>query len=85
MPSAEDEAVAREQADGVRRLVSTELPVKLHLIDGLRFRDVSDRLGIPAATAATRIRRGKRRLRTLIAATLTGTATSSDEQRSKTA
>jgi len=66
-PSAEDEAVARE------------LPVALHLIGGLRFRDVSERLGIPPATAATRIRRGKRRLRLLLA------ATPSTDQRSKTA
>ncbi len=69
VPSAEDEAVAHDEAWRVRRLVATELPVALHLIGGLRFRDVSERLGIPPATAATRIRRGKRRLRTLLEAT----------------
>ncbi len=78
-PSAEDEAVARDEARRVERLVAGELPVALHLIGGLRFRDVSERLGIPPATAATRIRRGKRRLRLLLA------ATPSTDQRSKTA
>jgi len=84
-PSAEDEALARDEARRVERLVATELPVALHLIGGLRFRDVSERLGIPAATAATRIRRGKRRLRTLIEATFAYEATPSHDQRSKTA
>jgi RNA polymerase sigma-70 factor (ECF subfamily) len=84
-PSAEDEAVARDEARRVASLVATELPVALHLIDGLRFRDVSERLGIPAATAATRIRRGKLRLRTVLAAQFALEATSSPVPRSKTA
>jgi RNA polymerase sigma-70 factor, ECF subfamily len=66
--SAEDEAVADDEARHLRRLLATEVPVALHLIEGLRFRDVGERLGIPRATAATRIRRGKRRLRALLAA-----------------
>lgn len=78
-PSAEDEAVAFDEAQRVARLVATEVPVALHLIGGLRFRDVSERLGIPPATAATRIRRGKRRLRELLK------ATTAPDQRSLTA
>jgi RNA polymerase sigma-70 factor (ECF subfamily) len=85
VPSAEDEALAREQARRVAQLVATELPVKLHLIDGLRFCDVSERLGIPAATAATRIRRGKHRLRTLLHNGFSLPATPANQQRSKTA
>jgi RNA polymerase sigma factor (sigma-70 family) len=84
-PSAEDEALARDEARRVQRLVATELPVAMHLIGGLRFRDVSERLGIPAATAATRIRRGKRRLRSLLEASFAYEATPSNDQRSKTA
>lgn len=78
-PSAEDVAVALEEAGRVRRLVANEVPVALHLIDGLRFLDVGERLGIPPATAATRIRRGKRRLRVLLG------APSTHDERSKTA
>lgn len=84
-PSAEDEAVARDESRRVASLVASELPVALHLIDGLRFRDVSERLGIPAATAATRIRRGKLRLRHLLTAQLAREATSSPVPRSKIA
>jgi len=69
VPSAEDDALARMETQRVHSLVRRELPVALHVIEGLRFRDVSLRLGIPAATAATRIRRGKRRLRESLAAT----------------
>jgi len=85
MPSAEDEMLARDEARTVVRVVATELPVALHLIEGLRFRDVSERLGIPAATAATRIRRGKRRIRALLAPSFAPPATPYDNPRSKTA
>ncbi len=79
LPSAEDEALANAEARRVTALVAVELPVALHLLHGLRFRDVGERLGIPPATAATRIRRGKRRLRALLA------ATTAHDERSKTA
>ncbi|GAC1419336.1 MAG: hypothetical protein NVSMB5_11180 [Candidatus Velthaea sp.] len=69
VPSAEDDALAKAEARYVRSLVHREVPVALHVIDGLRFRDISERLGIPPATAATRIRRGKGRLRALLGAT----------------
>ncbi|GAC1541469.1 MAG: hypothetical protein NVS2B17_18910 [Candidatus Velthaea sp.] len=69
VPSAEDDALAKADAQHVRSLVRSEVPVALHVIEGLRFRDISDRLGIPPATAATRVRRGKRRLRALLEAT----------------
>lgn len=85
VPSAEDEALARDESRRVVSLVATEVPVALHLIEGLRFRDVSERLGIPAATAATRIRRGKRRLRALLATTFSPEATTSNVLRSKPA
>jgi RNA polymerase sigma-70 factor (ECF subfamily) len=84
-PSAEEEALAFEERLRVGRLVAAEVPVALHLIDGLRFRDVSERLGIPAATAATRIRRGKQRLRALLRAASDDKATPADLLRSKTA
>lgn len=84
-PSAEDEALAHDEARRVTRLVATEVPVALHLIEGLRFRDVSKRLGIPPATAATRIRRGKQRLRVLLEKNFAAEATSPHVQRSKTA
>lgn len=83
--SAEEEALAREVSNRVAALVERELPVALHLIEGLRFRDVSERLGIPAATAATRIRRGKQRLRALLAASFAVEATTTATQRSKSA
>ncbi|MGH7708082.1 MAG: RNA polymerase sigma factor [Vulcanimicrobiaceae bacterium] len=67
-PSAEEIAVAGDDARRVRSLVQSELPVALHLIGGLRIRDVGEQLGIPAATAATKIRRGKHRLRRLLSA-----------------
>jgi RNA polymerase sigma-70 factor, ECF subfamily len=84
-PSAEDEALAHDASQRVAGLLAREIPVALHLIDGLRFRDVSDRLGIPTATAATRIRRGKLRLRALLDASFTPEATPSNVQRSKSA
>jgi RNA polymerase sigma-70 factor (ECF subfamily) len=84
-PSAEDEALAIDESRRVVSLVATEIPVALHLIEGLRFRDVSERLGIPAATAATRIRRGKRRLRALLDASSTPQATHQHVLRSKPA
>ena len=84
-PSAEDEALAIDESRRVVSLVATEVPVALHLIEGLRFRDVSERLGIPPATAATRIRRGKRRLRALLETSFSAEATTSHVLRSKPA
>jgi RNA polymerase sigma-70 factor (ECF subfamily) len=85
VPSAEEEALARDESRRVASLVATEVPVALHLIEGLRFRDVSERLGIPAATAATRIRRGKQRLRALLETTFSPEATTPNVLRSKPA
>lgn len=68
-PSAEHDALARIEERRIRAMVAAELPVALHALEGLRFREISERLGIPAATAATRVRRGKRRLRLLLTAT----------------
>ncbi len=84
-PSAEDEALAHDASRRVAGLLAREIPVALHVIDGLRFRDVSERLGIPTATAATRIRRGKLRLRALLDASFAPEATPSNVQRSKSA
>jgi RNA polymerase sigma-70 factor (ECF subfamily) len=69
VPSAEDEAFARAESYRLRTLLAAERATGLHLVNGLRFRDVSAVLGIPAATAATQIRRGKQRLRAALAAT----------------
>jgi RNA polymerase sigma-70 factor (ECF subfamily) len=69
VPSAEDEALARLRSDAIRELVAGEPAVALHA-DGLRFREIGERFGVPAATAASRIRRGKARLRRSLRATL---------------
>jgi RNA polymerase sigma-70 factor (ECF subfamily) len=70
-PSAEDDALARWQASRVSEIVRGERVAALHLIGGLRFREIGERYGFPLATAATRVRRGKQRLRRQLAATLT--------------
>jgi RNA polymerase sigma factor (sigma-70 family) len=85
VPSAEDEVLALDESRRVASLVGAEAPVALHLIDGLRFRDVALRLGIPAPTAATRIRRGKQRLRALLGGSFAPAATPSNVRRSKSA
>jgi RNA polymerase sigma-70 factor (ECF subfamily) len=69
-PSAEDVALARSWSRNVHELVRSEPAVALHLIGGLRFREIGQRFGMPAATAATRVRRGKQRLRVALTATL---------------
>jgi RNA polymerase sigma-70 factor (ECF subfamily) len=68
--SAEHEALTALNGAELAALVRSEPEVALHLLGGLRFREVAERLGMPAATAATRIRRGKRRLRAHLEATL---------------
>jgi RNA polymerase sigma-70 factor (ECF subfamily) len=69
VPSAEDEALARLRSKAIRTLVAGEPAVALH-VGGLRFREIGERFGVPPATAASRIRRGKRRLRSQLRATL---------------
>jgi RNA polymerase sigma-70 factor (ECF subfamily) len=69
-PSAEDEALERLQLRTIGTLIAAEPAVALHLVGGLRFHEIGDRFGMPLATAASRIRRGKRRLRTRLRATL---------------
>ena len=69
-PSAEDDALARWRTSAIRELIADDPAVELHLIGTLRFREIGARLGIPPATAATRIRRGKQRLRARLRATL---------------
>jgi RNA polymerase sigma-70 factor (ECF subfamily) len=68
-PSAEDEALARLRSNAIRTLVAGEPAVALH-VGGLRFREIGERFGVPPATAASRIRRGKQRLRSRLRATL---------------
>jgi RNA polymerase sigma-70 factor (ECF subfamily) len=70
-PSAEEVALSGLGARELAALLRTEPEVALHALGGLRFREVAERTGTPPATAATRIRRGKRRLRTQLEATLT--------------
>jgi RNA polymerase sigma-70 factor (ECF subfamily) len=62
-PSAEDQALAGLACAELAALLRTEPAVALHVLDGYRLREVAARLGTPQATAATRILRGKRRLR----------------------
>jgi RNA polymerase sigma-70 factor (ECF subfamily) len=69
-PSAEDQAIAGFAQAELAALLRTEPALALHLVGGFRFREVGDRLGTPPATAATRIRRGKHRLRARLQATL---------------
>lgn len=70
VPSAEDQALAAFSHAELRALLRAEPALALHLVDGFRFREVGARLGTPLATAATRIRRGKHRLRAHLQATL---------------
>ena len=70
LPSAEEEALAALELRQVYDLVQREPAVAQHLIGGFRFREIGERLGLPPATAATRIRRGKHRLRSRLKATL---------------
>ncbi len=69
-PSAEEVALAGLGAAELAALLRSEPAVALHALGGLRFREVAERQGTPLATAATRIRRGKRRLRSYLEATL---------------
>jgi RNA polymerase sigma-70 factor (ECF subfamily) len=68
--SAEEEALAELGGAELTALVRSEPAVALHVLGGLRFREVGERLGMPTPTAATRIWRGKRRLRAHLEATL---------------
>jgi RNA polymerase sigma-70 factor (ECF subfamily) len=68
-PSAEDQALAAFSSAELAELLRGEPALALHLVGGFRFREVGDRLGTPLATAATRIRRGKHRLRVRLHAT----------------
>jgi RNA polymerase sigma-70 factor (ECF subfamily) len=69
-PSAEEVALAELASAELAALLRSEPAVALHALGGLRFREVAERQGTPAATAATRIRRGKLRLRSYLEATL---------------
>jgi RNA polymerase sigma-70 factor, ECF subfamily len=69
VPSAEDEALAREAEAAVRRLIAPEPALALRALDDLPLRDVGRRLGVPQRTAASRINRGKLRLRAALPAT----------------
>jgi RNA polymerase sigma-70 factor (ECF subfamily) len=71
-PSAEAVVIAHEEEQRVREAIAAEPPLALHLLEDLRFKDVSERLGIPPATAATQIRRAKLRVRRRLAATNIG-------------
>ncbi|HTJ27261.1 MAG TPA: sigma-70 family RNA polymerase sigma factor [Candidatus Limnocylindria bacterium] len=69
MPSAEEEALAREAEIRVRNLVRDEPAFALHVLDGLTLEAVGERLGLPHKTAASRIHRGKQRIRAAVSAT----------------
>lgn len=68
-PSAEEEALARAAEIHVRHLVRDEPAFALHVLDGLTLKAVGERLGLPHKTAASRILRGKRRIRAAVSAT----------------
>jgi RNA polymerase sigma-70 factor (ECF subfamily) len=69
-PSAEDDALERLRSQMIRTLIAAEPAVALHVVGGLHFHEIGQHYGMPLATAASRIRRGKRRLRTRLRATL---------------
>lgn len=69
LPSAEDEAVRRESDALVRALTQNEPALALHALADLPARAVGERLGVPLRTAASRIRRGRRRLEATLPAT----------------
>jgi RNA polymerase sigma-70 factor (ECF subfamily) len=71
-PSAEDQALQALASAELASYLRAEPALALHVLGGFRFREVGERLGTPLATAATRIRRGKHRLRAQLQATLTG-------------
>jgi len=70
VPSAEEEALERFGASAIRALIAGEPAVALHVVGGLRFNEIGERFGMPVATAASRVRRGKHRLRERLRATL---------------
>jgi RNA polymerase sigma-70 factor (ECF subfamily) len=70
-PSAEDQALQALSLAELDAVVRSEPALALHLVAGFRFREVGERLGTPLATAATRIRRGKARVRAHLRATIT--------------
>jgi RNA polymerase sigma factor (sigma-70 family) len=69
MPSAEEEALAHDAEIRVRDLVRGEPAFALHVLDGLTLKAVGERLGLPHKTAASRILRGKRRIRAIVSTT----------------
>jgi RNA polymerase sigma-70 factor (ECF subfamily) len=70
VPSAEDEALERLRSGTIHAMLAGEPAVALHLVGGLHFTEIGEHFGMPLATAASRIRRGKHRLRVRLRATL---------------
>jgi RNA polymerase sigma-70 factor (ECF subfamily) len=68
--SAEDEALEHLQSAQIHAVVRREPAVALHVLAGLNFREISEKFGMPLASAASRVRRGKHRLRAQIRATI---------------
>ncbi len=68
-PSAEDEALRLGADADARELIRAEPALALHALNGLAAREVGELLGVPMRTAASRIARGRRRVRTLLRAT----------------
>ncbi|HEV2738456.1 MAG TPA: sigma-70 family RNA polymerase sigma factor [Candidatus Elarobacter sp.] len=68
-PSAEDDALRLDADAVVRELVRAEPALALHALSGLAAREVGELLGVPMRTAASRIARGRRRVRTILTAT----------------
>lgn len=68
-PSAADEAIAREGEVFVRDALRSEPALALLVLDGLTLRGIGERLDVPLRTAASRVRRGRERLRAAFPAT----------------
>lgn len=66
------EVVARLTGDAVRRALDAipqdvAVPLELHVIDGLRYREIAEVLGVPIGTVMSRIHRGRKLLQGALA------------------
>ena len=67
-----DDVVARLTADAVRRALDAipddvATPLELHVLEGLKYRDIADVLGVPLGTVMSRIHRGRKLLQGALA------------------
>ena len=66
------EVVARLTTDAVRRALDTipqdvAVPLELHAMDGLKYREIAEVIGVPIGTVMSRIHRGRKLLQGALA------------------